>query len=88
MLKKNHDRLRFSYSVPAQSGRVHRFNSTATVSLFGNASKMRDQFKIDGVNSGVIHGTLNSNSFSVVRIIIERKNQICVNNNNNANRNQ
>lgn len=30
ILKKNHDRLRFSNSVPAQSGLVHVLNSALT----------------------------------------------------------
>lgn len=43
ILKKNHERFRFSYSVPAQSGFVHRLNSIATASLFGSASKQTNK---------------------------------------------
>lgn len=39
MLNINHDRLRFSYSVPAQSGFVHKLNSTLKPFSDGNATE-------------------------------------------------
>lgn len=40
MLKKNHDRFKFSYGVPAQSGFVHKLSSTLMPSLVGTVPEI------------------------------------------------
>lgn len=45
ILKKNHDRFKFSYGVPAQSGLVHRLNSTWQPSLFCSVPRSKNKDK-------------------------------------------
>lgn len=59
MQKKNHDRFKFSYSVPAQSGLVERLNSTPTKLLVGKISKNKQNTKCEIVSQlGIVRSNM------------------------------